>query len=461
MSIQLYNTRVRKKVDFKPLKGNSVRLYTCGPTVYDVAHIGNFRAFVFEDFLKRVLTFLGYEVVHVMNITDVDDKTIQRSIERKIPISELTETYARHFFQDLERLKVIPANVYPRATEHVKEMQVIIQKLLDKKHAYATEDGSIYFSIDSYKDYGQLAQLDLSGQKSAERMADDDYTKENPQDFALWKSWKPEDSDVYWDSPWGKGRPGWHIECSAMSMKYLGQYFDIHCGGVDNMFPHHENEIAQSVCATGKPFVNVWIHNEYLLVDGGKMSKSLGNYYTIEDLLNQGFSPESLRYILLSTHYRSKVNFSLSKKHETMKAVQRVQSFWERLNELGTPNGDALPVESEAFIAALSNDLDAPGALGIAYEYIRKMNSKIDQNDISSDEISQAINFMKQFNRIFDFLSAKDEVPQEVLGLALQRAEARKARDWAKADSLRDRLKDLGWEVQDTPAGPKCHPIES
>ncbi|NQV36556.1 MAG: cysteine--tRNA ligase [Candidatus Marinimicrobia bacterium] len=458
--MELYNTSVRKKVKFTPLKGNRVRLYTCGPTVYDVAHIGNFRAFVFEDFLKRVLTLVGYDVTHIMNITDVDDKTIQRSMDRKIPIAELTETYTQRFFQDLDRLKVIPADGYPRATDHVKDMQEIIQQLLDKEHAYISNDGSIYFAIDSYKEYGQLAQLDLSGQKSSERMADDDYTKENPQDFALWKSWKPEDGDVYWESPWGKGRPGWHIECSAMSMKYLGHHFDIHCGGVDNMFPHHENEIAQSVCATGKPFVNVWLHNEHLLVDGGKMSKSLGNFYTVEDLLNHGFTSEALRYILLSTHYRTKVNFSLEKKHEAIKAVQRVQSFWDRLNEFEVSDGEMLPDESEAFINSLSNDLDAPGALGIAFDYIRKMNNRIDQKEITQAEITMAINFMKQINHAFDFLSLNIEVPSEVTNLAQLREDARKAKDWTKSDALRDQLKELGWEVRDTPSGPKCHLID-
>ena len=339
-------------------------------------------------------------------------------------------------------------------------MQEIIQQLLDKEHAYISNDGSIYFAIDSYKEYGQLAQLDLSGQKSSERVADDDYTKENPQDFALWKSWKPEDGDIFWESPWGKGRPGWHIECSAMSMKYLGHHFDIHCGGVDNMFPHHENEIAQSVCATGKPFVNVWLHNEHLLVDGGKMSKSLGNFYTIEDLLNRGFTSEALRYILLSTHYRTKVNFSLEKRHEAIKAVQRVQSFWDRLNEFGKSDGDMLPNESEAFINSLSNDLDAPGALGIAFDYIRKMNSKIDQKEITHAEITMAINFMKQINHAFDFLSLNIDVPSEVINLAQLREDARKAKDWTKSDALRDQLKELGWEVRDTPSGPKCHLID-
>ncbi len=458
---QLYNTAVRAKVEFKPLKGNRVRLYTCGPTVYDTAHIGNFRAFVFEDFLKRSFTLMGYDVLHIMNITDVDDRTIQRSIEKDIPIRKLTEKYTQQFFTDLDHLKVIPADVYPRATEHIKEMQSMIQKLLDKNHAYISEDGSVYFAINTFDNYGKLAQLDISGQQTANRIVDDDYTKENPQDFALWKSWKPEDGDVYWESPWGKGRPGWHIECSAMSTRYLGNYFDIHCGGVDNMFPHHENEIAQSVCATDKPFVNIWMHNEHLLVDGGKMSKSLGNFYTIDDLLEGGFTPESLRYILLSTHYRSKVNFSLSKKHEAIKAVSRIQEFWNRILELNPVEGDNLPEESTQFLNALSDDLDAPQALGVTFDFIRKMNQKCDRGTISKDEVTEAYNFLSQVNHVFDLCSSTTDIPEIIQTLADNREKARKDKDWSTADKIRDELAAHGWEVRDTPTGPKCVPIES
>ncbi len=458
--MQLYNTKTRKKEDFIPLRGNKVRLYTCGPTVYDTAHIGNFRAFVFEDFFKRVLSFMGYEVTHVMNITDVDDRTIRRSIDKKIPINELTETYTQHFFSDLDRLKVIPADRYPRATEHVKEMIALIEELLKKKYAYQSEDGSIFFSIQSFDKYGQLAHLDLTEQQSSARVADDDYTKENPQDFALWKSWKTEDGDVYWDSPWGKGRPGWHIECSAMSMKYLGSHFDIHCGGVDNIFPHHENEIAQSVCATGKPFVNTWIHNEHLLVDGGKMSKSHGNFYTINDLQEKGFTSEALRYILLSTHYRSKVNFSLSKKHEALKAVQRVQSFWDRIQELDEGEAAIMPNAYDEFKSALSNDLDAPGALGVMFEYIREINQKIDNEFYHKSEIAGAKEFIKCCNDIFDFVSQQVKVPEDIYNLANEREIARGNKDWRRADDIRKQLAELGWEVQDTPTGPKCRPLE-
>ncbi len=266
MALRFYNSLTRKKEIFKPIQGNKVGLYTCGPTVYDDAHIGNFRTFMFEDLLKRYLLFRGYDVYHVMNITDVDDKTINRAREEQKSLDVITRKYSDQFFNDVEWLKMIPANVYPKATEHIPGMIRMIEQLLKKEFAYKEDDGSVYFNIRSYPDYGRLAQIDLSAQKATERMVNDEYEKDEPQDFALWKSKKEEDGDVYWDAPWGPGRPGWHIECSAMSSQYLGEHFDIHCGGVDNMFPHHENEIAQSVCLTEKPFVNIWLHSEHLMV---------------------------------------------------------------------------------------------------------------------------------------------------------------------------------------------------
>lgn len=296
--ITFYNTLTRKKEPFKPITDGSVSMYTCGPTVYDVAHIGNFRTFMFEDLLKRVLLLSGLKVKHVMNITDVDDKTIHRARAEGISLTKLTETYIHEFHHDLKWLKMIPADEYPKATHHVDGMIQMISSLIESGHAYKEDDGSVYFKVKSYPEYGQLSRLIFDEQQSTERIESDEYSKESVQDFALWKGWKEEDGDVYWDSPWGKGRPGWHIECSSMSMEYLGDHFDIHCGGVDNMFPHHENEIAQSKCASDTKFVNMWLHSEHLMVEGGKMSKSDGNFFTINELRASGYSPENILYQL-------------------------------------------------------------------------------------------------------------------------------------------------------------------
>ncbi len=285
--LQFYNSVTRKKEPFIPIEEGKVKLYTCGPTVYDTAHIGNFRTFLFEDFLKRVLIARGYKVLHVMNITDVDDKTIKKTVEEGKSLSEITSHYTDLFNHDLKTLNILPADHYPAATNHVDGMIKMIEVLIEKCHAYKTDDGSVFFKIESFKDYGLLTHINMAEMQQSDRVDSDEYGLDNPQDFALWKAYKEEDGDVAWDSPWGKGRPGWHIECSVMSMAFLGDHFDIHCGGVDNKFPHHENEIAQSVCASDTPFVNTWLHSEFLMVDGGKMSKSLGNYYCISDLIEK------------------------------------------------------------------------------------------------------------------------------------------------------------------------------
>ncbi len=461
MPIRLFNSLTRKKEELKPLIPGKVRIYTCGPTVYDVAHIGNFRAFLFEDLLKRYLRLKGLKVFHVMNITDVDDRTIRRSQEKHISIAELTKKYTDLFFKDLNTLKVKPADIYPRATEHIASMIRMIETLIKKGHAYVTEDGSVYFAIDTYPEYGQLTRLDRTRQQTVARIATDEYAKDNPQDFSLWKSWKEEDGDVYWESPWGRGRPGWHIECSVMSIEYLGSHFDIHCGGVDNMFPHHENEIAQSVCATGEPFVNIWMHNEHLLVDGGKMSKSLGNYYRISDLIRKGFTPEALRYILLGTHYRSKVNFSLEKRHEAQRVVQRISDIYDRLLDLvgQEVTGDELPADYTHFEAAMDDDLDAPKALGIFFNWIRKTNSRLADHSLTLEEASKGLNFIRRFNSVFDIISQRKTAPPEVLQLVKEREAARSRKDWSEADRLREIIREKGWIVEDTPTGSKCKSI--
>ena len=354
--LRFYNSLTKNKENFIPIKKGKVKLYTCGPTVYDYAHIGNFRTFLFEDFLKRTLISFGYEVFHVMNITDVDDKTINKSVKEGKKLNDIAEIYTSIFKKDLENLKILPPDVFPLATDHIDKMIEIIQILINKGHAYPTNDNSVFFSIDSFKDYGKLSNIDMSKVITGSRVSSDEYKLENPSDFVLWKAYKKEDGDVKWSSPWGDGRPGWHIECSAMSMQYLGDHFDIHCGGVDNKFPHHENEIAQSICATGKPFVNIWMHSEFLIINSDKMSKTLKNYYRLDDLLREGLSVEEIRYIMLSAHYRSKLNFSLEKQHEAKMAIQRILELNDRLDQFVSTDEKGLPVEAENFKLALSDD---------------------------------------------------------------------------------------------------------
>jgi len=464
MSLQFYNTKTRQKESFFPIKSNHVKIYTCGPTVYDTAHVGNFRTFIFEDLLKRYLLFKGFTVTHVMNLTDVDDKTIRKSFASGTSIRDLTDKYIKLFFSDLKTLKILPADHYPRATDHIAEMINMIKKLVKRGNAYKAEDGSIFFAINTYTDYGKLTRLNLSQQRSTGRVESDDYSKDSPQDFTLWKAWKPEDGDVFWDSPWGKGRPGWHIECSAMSIKYLGNHFDIHCGGVDNLFPHHENEIAQSVCATGTEFVNYWLHGEHLQLDSEKMSKSLGNFYRIGELLDAGFTPESLRYVLLSTHYRSKLKFSIDKHHEARKVVRRIQDIFIRLQEFtGVKQSEQLTStllpELTEFEKAMDNDLDVSQALGIFFEWIRSSNTKLDQGVFSEVEAAQGLVFLRRVNSLLDVLTNGKEIPDEILTLVQDRDAARKNQEWGKSDQLREKLKELGWVVEDSKSGTKIKSI--
>ncbi|MFQ6614061.1 MAG: cysteine--tRNA ligase [Fidelibacterota bacterium] len=462
MALRFYNTLSRKKEPFIPIKPGRVTLYTCGPTVYDQAHIGNFRTFLFEDLLKRHLRLRGFTVVHVMNITDVDDKTIQRSRERKVSLKSLTEKHTADFFTDLRRLRIIPADYYPRATEHVADMIDTIQRLIARGVAYKTEDGSVWFSIAAYPEYGKLAHIKPGEMQTGERVQSDDYTKDNPMDFALWKSWKPEDGQVKWNSPWGPGRPGWHIECSVMSTKILGDEFDIHCGGVDNIFPHHENEIAQAVCATESNFARYWLHAEHLMVDGGKMSKSLGNFYRLSDLIDRGYEPEVIRFMLLNAHYRSKLNFSLSKYKESRAALERITSLRRRLRELqpdfNRGEGTVVTETGEAVLTAMDDDLDLPKALALLFDWVRAINVRLDQGKLGTDTIREARLTLDLIDRLFGWLPEVDEgqAPEEILALVAKRQEARKAKNWALADELRDQIKTLGWLVKDTPRGPQC-----
>lgn len=458
MSITFFNTATKQKEKFTPLEEGKVKLYTCGPTVYDYAHIGNFRTFLFEDFLKRYLLLRGFEVTHIMNLTDVDDKTIERAIKEGQDLKTLTKKFTELFFRDSDRLNIMPADTYPAATDHIDIMIELIQSLLEKEHAYKTEDGSIYFSIGSFSDYGKLARLDMAGQKQTDRVSSDDYSKDNPQDFALWKSWKEDDGDVGWDSPWGKGRPGWHIECSAMSMHYLGKHFDIHCGGTDNIFPHHENELAQSVAETGYKFVNIWMHSEHLLVDGGKMSKSLGNFFRVGDLVKKGISPEAIRFALLNGHYRTRLNFNLDKAADAKKTITRIMDFKNRLEaycgDLDFSNPE-LPEDYELFISALDDDLNIPEALAVFFEWLRRMNSKLDDGKATIDEAGSGLQFLEKFNDVFQIFLDSEDVPKEIIELAAKRENARREKNWDESDRIRGELSEKGWCVEDTPTGPK------
>ena len=457
MSTRFYNTINRKKVEFEPITPGTVKLYTCGPTVYDTAHIGNFRTFLFEDLLKRFLVFKGYEVYHVMNITDVDDKTIKRAITEEITINELTLKYTEEFMNDIKSLKILPADKYPRATDHIEEMIKMIQTLEENGYAYETEDHSVYFRLDAYDSYGQLTQIDLNQQRANERIINDEYSKDNPQDFALWKARDDDDGKIYWESPWGRGRPGWHIECSAMSIKYLGNHFDIHCGGVDNIFPHHENEIAQSVSATQEPFVNYWMHSEYLQIQGDKMSKTLGNYYKISDLISEGFTAEEIRFTLLNAHYRSKLDFSLKQKQEARTTIQRITDFQQRLLELkdSTQTESSIPDEFEEFVAALDDDLDTPKAFAIFFGWIRSMNKLLDRGEFKFSQINGGLDFIEKFDDLFAIIPDAESIPQNIYDLIKKREKARLKQDWKTADKIRNQLYQEGWLVADSPSGPK------
>ncbi len=461
-NIRFFNTLTRKKEDFKPVKPGEVKMYTCGPTIYDYAHIGNFRAFLFEDLLKRWLKHRGFNVIHVMNLTDVDDKTIKGSQEKGLSLEKYTNYYAKAFFEDAATLRIEPANYYPRATEHIPEMVAIIEKLLEKGYAYKGEDGSIYYAINKFKAYGKLSKIHIRKLKVGARVKVDEYAKEEAQDFALWKAMTPEDGDVFWETKLGKGRPGWHIECSAMSMKYLGENFDIHCGGVDNIFPHHENEIAQSEAATGKRFANYWLHNEHLLVEGKRMAKRFGNYYTLRDLVAKNCDPRAIRFLLLSTHYRQQSNFTLEALEAAESAIVRFENLLRRLDDVsGTSSlGKAEQLIDRVqgqFEAAMDDDLNTNVALSKLFDLIREVNNLIDRNMITAEEARKVKTFLLSFDRVFGIVGEiKEEIlPNETQEIVAKREQARRDKDWEVADALRQQLKSMGFAIEDTAEGPK------
>ena len=456
--MQLYNTLHRKKEKFNPLNKGKVSLYTCGPTVYDFAHIGNLRAFLFEDILRRYLEFLGLEVLHVMNITDIDDKTIRKSQDEGRSLIDFTNEYTDAFFEDLRVLNINLAHHYPRATEFVPQMIRTIQILEEKGFTYTTEDGSVFFKIAQFPEYGRLAHLDPEQLKSGERVAEDEYEKEEGRDFALWKGYKPTDGDVYWDSPWGKGRPGWHIECSVMSTYYLGNHFDIHCGGVDNIFPHHENEIAQSCAASGEGFVNYWLHNEHLLVDGQKMSKSMGNFYTLRDLLEKGFSPEALRYTLISTHYRSKLNFTFEKVKAAQKCINKLRELKRRLKKIDNEEDEVLNSETETMLSKFSekleDDLNISGALGELFIWVNYLFAELDNDKLDCCSAKGALSALRKIDSVLGVIDCANlEVDDIIHELIKDREKARSDKNWEKADEVRKQLDELGIVLDDTPEG--------
>jgi cysteinyl-tRNA synthetase len=468
MSIRFFNTLSRQVEEFRPIEPGRVRLYTCGPTVYNFAHIGNFRAYVFEDLLHRYLEFRGLDCVQVMNLTDVDDKTIKGAIAAGLPLKTYTQPYIDGFFSDLKTLNVTPADRYPAATDHVPEMIAIIETLIAKGHAYVSDDRSVYYRIDSFPHYGCLAHIDREGMKAGARVAQDEYEKDNVADFALWKAWDEKDGDIAWDSPWGRGRPGWHIECSAMSMKYLGESFDIHTGGVDNIFPHHDDEIAQSEAATGRKFVNYWLHCAHLVVEGKKMSKSLGNFFTLRDLIDKGWSGREIRYVLLATHYRQSLNFTFDSLAAARTALQRLDEFRARLVDAAAAGaGVAAPGQSEpppawaiagrdAFTAALDDDLNISGGLAALFDLLRDGNRAIDRKEVTATSAAAVLSLWNELDRALGFLQPPAaEIPADVLALVEARQVARKNKDWKESDRIRDALAALGWEVKDTPQGPK------
>ena len=489
MTLKLTNTLSRKKETFKPLKGKNVKMYSCGPTVYDFAHIGNFRAYIFQDILRRYLEYSGYKVKQVMNLTDVDDKTIRGSQSMKMELEDFTKKYIDAFFEDLETLNIKKADVYPRATSYISGMVDMIERLMLKGIAYRGEDGSIYYNIRKFRGYGKLSGMRITQLKAGARVKQDQYTKEEAQDFALWKAWDFQDGNVFWETDIGKGRPGWHIECSVMSMKTLGPQFDIHTGGVDLMFPHHENEIAQSEGLTGKKFVKYWVHCEHLLVNNQKMSKSVGNFYTLRDLLNKGYTSRAIRYILLATHYRQKMNFTFAELEAAKNTVERICNFVDRLKGVkgskGSPKLKAQIKKARSnFERAMDEDLNTPEALAAIFDFMHKINQMIDKKELSKKNAEEILEFIYEMDTVLGLLGIqaghidlkalqsdlfeviKNFAPErdikqtaeveELMAAVLDiRASLREQKDYKSSDSLREELRTIGIIVEDAQDGPK------
>ena len=460
--MQLYNTLTRRVEPFAPADGTTVRMYTCGPTVYNPAHLGNFRTFLFEDLLRRVLRLNGWKVEQVMNLTDVDDKIIARTVQQGKTISEITVPVTEIFHRDREFLRIEQAEVYPKATEHIPEMIAIVERLMSRGLAYQAEDASVYFAIARFPGYGKLSRLDTRQIRAGARVAADDYNKEDVRDFALWKAAKPEDEQTgaAWDSPWGRGRPGWHLECSAMAKRYLGETLDIHAGGVDLIFPHHEDEIAQSEGANEKPFARMWCHGEFLLTDGAKMAKRVGNVAGVNDLRRNGISAAAVRHFMFSVHYRKQLNLAEESLEASSNAVRRVGDFAERLTAAtgGTVNMSTIAAELvESATDAFNDDLNAPEALGALFEFLRMVNAELDAGGTDAQGLEDARNAFALVNGVLDIVPGAAELDAElstwVEDRLTARREARARRDFAAADAIRGELDGKGIAIEDTPQG--------
>ncbi|MFA6256954.1 MAG: cysteine--tRNA ligase [Candidatus Paceibacterota bacterium] len=449
--MQFYNTLTRTKEEFTPIDEKEVRVYSCGPTVYNFPHIGNYRAYIFADTLKRALLYAGYNVKHIMNLTDVDDKTIRDSQKEGKTLKEFTEFYTEEFYKDSKTLNILPPVKFTKATDYIDEMVKITEKLLNKGLAYKSDDGSVYFDIKKFKNYGKLSHLVVGKQKdnASGRIKTDEYDKENAQDFALWKSWDEKDGDVFWETSLGKGRPGWHIECSAMSMSNLGEEIDLHTGGVDNIFPHHENEIAQSEGATGKDFVKYWMHNEWVLVDQKKMAKSFKNFYTLRDITEKGINPLAYRFWLLMANYRTRVNFVWEALEGAETALKRLYGLYLGLgNEIGVVSNKY----RDGFKKFIGDDLDTPRALTLLWDVFK------DANLSDADKKATVLDFDKVLGLGFENLK-EEIIPENVQALAREREQSRKDKDFKKSDELRKEINTLGYEVKDTNDGQKISKI--
>ena len=454
--MKIYNTLSKNVEDFKPLKEGVVTIYTCGPTVYNYVHIGNLRTFIFYDIVKRAFKLNDYTVKHVMNITDVDDKTIKGAMESQVSLKEYTELYTKYFIEDLEKLNIDMDITFTKATDNIGEMQEIVANLLEGGYAYEAEDG-IYFKVSNFKDYGKLSGMHVNGNYS--RIKNDEYDKENVADFALWKYWDENDGNVYWDEKLKKGRPGWHIECSAMSMKYLGKTIDIHCGAVDLIFPHHENEIAQSESYSKQKFVDYWLHGEHLLVNGQKMSKSLNNFYTLRDLEKQGFNPLSFRLMVIDSNYRNKLDFNFEnlKKYEkllakidlSIKSLNKIEKYEEKEDSYsGIQTKKKVDSELEAFKEAVNNDLNTHEALQHFLSLLDLADEKVKKGKVDSKEfsiISNAISKMNSFLGVY----VEYEIPNEIIALAEEREKKREEKKFSDADLLREKINEKGYFIAD------------
>ena len=464
MQLKIFNSLTKMKEEIHPHHGDTILMYTCGPTIYNFAHIGNFRTYVMQDLLRRSILYFGMNIKQAMNLTDVDDKTIKGAIENGVSLKEFTKAFEKAFFEDLKTLNIQPAEYYPKATDYIPEMIEIIEALVKKGIAYESQ-GSIYYSIRHFPAYGKLSHFcldDLKLNASSDNLADE-YEKQNASDFVLWKGYDPiRDGNIFWESPFGKGRPGWHIECSAMSMKRLGETIDLHCGGVDLTFPHHENEIAQSEGCSGKRFVYHWFHVEHLLVDHKKMSKSLKNFYTLRDLLKMGFSGKEVRYLLLSSHYRMQLNFTFASLNAAKASLQRVQDLVLRLRAINTPAKkshhiiDLLHIADTRFQEALADDLNMSVAIAVLFDLVRDLNSLADKQAIGIDDAKEALLLLKKWDQVLGVLpleEQEEEIPKELSQLLCLREEARKAKNFAKSDEMRNEILKRGYLIEDTPTG--------